>query len=329
MIALIAFISLIALIAFIAFIAFPPLTPDTAPAMNASHTVLPRLLAIAIAIATAIAAMLVAATALPAHAGSAGPAPLADWRFTEVSGTTLNLAANTGAGLGGAPGRWDVAIPGVATDGAGGLRIRNSGAGGSGTRTSYADFGPVPAVVTEGLVDLYASFSAWNLTGAPGSNGPRFTLALIEGNDFETASFSLSAGAAGLLLGAGSDPFGNGGAIAQTATLASAGTTPFTVRLSVDLQALSYSLALNTGSGFAVLGSAPVDSFTAGINSLRLSLTGDFTLGAQTDRGLTVDRVWAHATPVPEPGSALLLLLGVTALGLARRFRRARQPAAA
>jgi len=82
-------------------------------------------------------------------------------------------------------------------------------------------------------------------------------------HDFETTSFTLSAGAARLRLGAGSDPFCNGGAIAQTATLESAVTTPFTVCLSVDLQAVSYNLALDTGCGFAVLGSTAVDSFAA------------------------------------------------------------------
>jgi hypothetical protein len=262
---------------------------------------------------------LLAAGTLAATLAQAEPLPLADWSFAEAAGTTLNLTANTGAGLAGAPGLWDVAIPGVATDGAGGLLVRNNGGGGSGTRTSYADFGPVPAAVTDGLVTLYASFSAWDLAGV-GANPPRFTLALVEGNDFTTAQFTLSASANGLTLSGSSDAFGNGGAIAQTALLAVAGSTPFTVRLSVDLDALSYSLALDTGSGYALLGSAPVDSFTAGVNSLRLSLAGDFTVGAQADRGLTVDRIWVTATPVPEPGSAMLLLAGAVLLACRQRL---------
>ena len=126
-------------------------------------------------------------------------------------------------------------------------------------------------------------------------------------HDFENTSFTLSAGAARLLLGAGSDLFCNGGAIAQTATLESAVITPFTVCLSVDLQAVSYSLALETGSGFALLGSTAVDSFTAGIRALRLSLTGDFALGAPTDRVLTLEYIWVSATPVPEPGTSVLV----------------------
>jgi len=82
-------------------------------------------------------------------------------------------------------------------------------------------------------------------------------------HDFETTSFTLSAGASRVLLGAGSVPFGNGGAIAQTATLASAVATPFTMRFTVDLQALSYSLALGTGCGFGFLGSTAVETFAA------------------------------------------------------------------
>jgi len=262
--------------------------------------------------------MVAAATLVTAAAHAAEPAPLADFTFSEAAAITLNLAANTGTGLAGPGGRWDVAIPGTSTDGAGGLRIRNNGGGGSGTRTSYADFGPIPAAVTEGLVTLYASFSAWNLSGAD-NNGPTFTLALIEGNDFAMAQFSLTAGATGLTLAGSSDPAGDGGSIAQTAPLAAAGSAAFTVRLSVDLAALSYHLALDNGSGFAALGSASVDSFSAGVNSLRLSLSGDFTLGGQAARGLTVDRLWVTATPVPEPASAVLLLAGFGLLALRRR----------
>ena len=45
--------------------------------------------------------------------------------------------------------------------------------------------------------------------------------------------------------------------------LASAVTTPFTVRFTVELHALSYGLALDTGCGFAVLSSIVVETFAA------------------------------------------------------------------
>jgi len=255
----------------------------------------------------------------------ASAAPISDWSFSEAAGSTLNLTVNSGTGVDGPATTWDVAISGVATDGNGALRVRNTGGGGSGTRTTYADFGPVPAAVSSGLVELYASFSAWNLAGAA-AGGPAFTLALVEGNDFTTAQFTLAAGPAGLSLSGSSDAFGNGGNVAQTAAFAASGTQLLTVRLTVDLDALSYGLAYNIGSGsaFVPLGSAAVDSFTAGVNSLRLSLSGDFTVGGQADRGLSVDRIWVTTSAVPEPAAAWLMLLGGCGLALAMRCRHVR-----
>jgi hypothetical protein len=269
-----------------------------------------------------------AAVALAGSAGlsAADPAPIANWSFSEAAATSLNLTANSGSGLGGAGGTWDVAIAGVATTGSGLLAVRNAGGGGSGTRTAYADFGPVPAAVSSGTLSLYASFASWDLSGA-GANGPRLSLALVEGNDFTTAQFSLAASAAGLTLSGSSDAFGNGSNIAQTAQLAASGSQPFSVRVSVDLDAFSYSLALDSGSGYVVLGSAGIDTGTSGINSLRLSLSGDFSIGGQAGRGLLVDRIWVvegPVTPVPEP-HALLLALGGLAV-VAARAARAKPP---
>jgi hypothetical protein len=274
-----------------------------------------------------------AATAMTL-AGAAGfaaaePAPFADWTFSEAATTTLNLTANSGSGLGGAGGTWDVAIPGVAATGTGTLNVRNTGGGGSGTRTTYADFGPVfapsPAQVSSGTVTLYSTFSNWNLSGTAGA---QFSLALIEGNDFTTAQFNLVATPAGVALSGTVDPFGNGANVAATGNFAVLSSQPLTVRLSVDLDADSYSLAWSTGGSFVVLGSAAIDSFTAGVNSLRLSLAGDFTGGGQAGLGLAVDRIWVTqgpVAPVPEPAQSTLWLLGVAlAVGLQRRARPSR-----
>jgi hypothetical protein len=266
-----------------------------------------------------------ATAALCAAAGSAwaDPSPVAAWTFSEAASTTLNLTTNSGAGLGGAGSTWDVAIAGLATDGLGALVVRNNGGGGSGTRTAYADFGPYPAALTGGSWTLYARLADWNLSGA-GSNGPAFSLALVEGNDFTTAQFTLKAGAGGLTLGAGSDPFGDGGNVAATASFASAQSgQALTVALSVDLPSFSYTLSYDQGAGWVTLGSAAIDSLSAGINSVRLSLSGDFTVGNLAGRQLRTDAIWVAAgavSAVPEPGAGGLALAGllVTA-ALARR----------
>ena len=63
--------------------------------------------------------------------------------------------ANTGAGVGGAGSTFDSNIAGVTTSGTGDVVVRNNGSGGSGTRTAYADFGPVATgTITSGIVSL-------------------------------------------------------------------------------------------------------------------------------------------------------------------------------
>ncbi len=272
----------------------------------------------------AAAAFLAAVLAGAMAPVAAAPVVVADWAFSEAAGTTLNNTANSGAGVGGAGSNWDVNIAGSATDGSGALVIRNNGGGGSGTRTTYADLGPVfGGTVSSGVISLYTTFSAWNLAA-----GPVLTLAFIEGNDFSTAEFSFGATAAGLSLSGGVDAFGDGTAIAGSAAFAAASAQALTVRLSVDLDTLGYSLAWDAGSGYTTLGGGQVDSLTAGINSLRLGLAGDFSGGSATSgRFLGVDRIWVvqddvmGGGSVPEPSTAALALLGCLGAGLGLRSR--------
>jgi hypothetical protein len=281
-----------------------------------------------LAAALGLAAALLATSAAQAEA----PAPIADWRFDEAAGTALNTTVNSGTGIAGAGSSWDVAVPGIATDGTGQLVVRNPGTGGSGTRTTFADFGPVlGGEVTSGTVSVYATFSGWDLAGAPAA-GPVFRLALIEGSQFNTAELSFAAGAGGMTLGAGVDPWGDGSALAGSIGFAATRNSPLTVRLAVDLDTLSYSLAFDAGAGFFSLGQATVDSQTLGVNSLRLSVAGDFTLGdAAGGSFLGIDRIWVvqgalpPTPPIPEPGTWLLWLTGLGLLaGCWRRGRRQR-----
>ena len=242
---------------------------------------------------------------------------IADWNFFEPGGTTLNNTLNTGAGLNGVGSSWNVGITGLNTLGNGLLNIANDGRGGSGTRSAYADFGPAFDQISSGTVSLYTHFAAWN-PGLAANNTPSFTLALIEGNSFSTAQFTVAASALGYALSGDVDAGGAGAALAQAVNFATF--APLTVRLDVSLDHLDYALAYDLGGGFVTVGGAAIDPFTAGINSLRLGLSGDFSVAA-----LGVDRIWLVATPtatptaaVPEPGTLLLLLVGLLALATAR-----------
>jgi hypothetical protein len=259
-----------------------------------------------------------AATTLALLAGTAqAQTVIADWTFGEAATTKLNLTTNSGAGVNGPGSTWDVAITGVAASGTGLLNIANNGNGGSGTRTSYANFGPAFDAIGSGTLSLYARLASWNLAGM-GTQQPSFTLALIEGNDFSTAEFTVAAAAGAYTLRGGVDAFGNGAPLPAPAAFATF--QPLTVRLDVDLGTLGYTLAYDSGAGFVDVGSASVDSFTQGVNSLRLGLSGDFTVS-----GLAIDRIWVVHTPtapVPEPDALALMLAGSLCVGWMWRRQR-------
>lgn len=248
---------------------------------------------------------------------------IADWQFDESAGKTLNQTTNSGSGLTqGVGSGWDVAISDVLTTGNGLLAVRNTAPyySSPATRTAYADLGPYPDSVDSGSLSLYASFAGWSLLGA--QPGLSFSLGFIEGNSFLSAGFSLRAGSQGLWLSGEVDAFGDGQALGTGSSFGWTLQQPLTVRLDLHLDSLSYSLFYDAGQGFVGLGGAPIDSFTLGVNSLRLSLDGDFSVGGQAGSGLWLDRIWVASLPaVPEPPAALLLLAGLVLLGR-RRLRR-------
>ncbi|TDP61271.1 cyanophycinase [Roseateles toxinivorans] len=227
---------------------------------------------------------------------------VADWQFDEVAGSTLNTSVNSGPGS-----TWNLALTGSASNGLGQFSIGNDGRGGSGTRSTYADFASDFTAISYGTLRLSAHFSAWN----PSSAGSSFTLGFIEGNDFSTAQFSLAAAlGGGFALSGAVDPFGDGKPLAQIASFASF--SPLTVYLDLDLDAHSYSLAYDLGLGFTRLGSASVDSLTSGVNSLRLAVAGDFSAAP-----LLLDSISVSA--VPEPATWLLMIAALPLLGWQRR----------
>jgi hypothetical protein len=241
---------------------------------------------------------------------------IADWNFAEASATILNNTNNTGVGVNGAGTSWGTNITGTATNGNGLLKIYNDGKGGSGTRSAYADFGPNFDQVTSGMLSLYTSFSAWN----PASAGllQSFTMGFIEGNDFSTSEFSFGASQTGFSLNGNVDAMGDGAALANSANFDAF--QAMTVRLDLNLDIMRYFLSYDTGSGFMSLGSAAVDSFTQGVNSLRFGVDGDFTNNA-----LDIDRIWvvqSSSAEISEPNGLALLLAGLALLGFAVRERR-------
>ncbi len=255
---------------------------------------------------------LLLATAMPvATAGTV----LADWNFSETAGTGMNNTLNSGAGVGGPGGTWNVAITSVHTSGAGTLVVGNDGKGGSGTRSGYADLGPDFAQLTSGTVSLFARLSDWS--SVPGA-GQSLSLGLIEGNDFLTAGVRFHAGADGFALEGLVDDSGNGGALGGAGQFASF--VPLTIRMQLDLDLQRYALADDTGAGFMSLGSAAIDSFTGGVNSLRFGSAGDFSGNA-----LHIDRIWLvqeDPLAVPEPAGATLFGAALAALLLTRARRR-------
>lgn len=254
------------------------------------------------------------ASTLWCSAANAG-AVIADWQFSEAAGATLNQAVNAGTGLNGPGGTWGLALTGSAANGLGQFSIGNDGKGGSGTRSAYADFGPSFDSITTGTLSLYASIASWS----PAQAGTRFSLGFIEGNDFGTASFTLSATAEGFSLAGAVDPFGDGSVLPSTANLAAF--SALTLRLDLNLDARMYSVAYDGGSGFTSLGSGSVDSLTQGVNSLWLGVQGDYASAP-----LLLDRIWLTqgdpVSAVPEPASAWLALAALLMLPALRRRAR-------
>jgi hypothetical protein len=245
---------------------------------------------------------------------------LETWNFDDVSGRTLNLAANSATGrTTSAAARWDVAIPGLTTTGTGALRVRDAADGGPGRRTSFVNFA---STTTSGAISLRLRLDAWNLAPAPGSTPPRLEISFIQDNALVAAEIVLEATASGLRYGwrrEGTTPKWD------STPLASASSVATELRLTVDLASrlLVLTRAI-TGQADEVAGIASLPAAVTNLRSLRWACRGDFTAGGDTttrylDIGLLqVESGTAAGFPGFEPGPAAQPALLLAALGQER-----------
>lgn len=205
----------------------------------------------------------------------AGGAVLESWTFGPPLGRTLHEVAPDGPGSGGPTRNFDVAIPGVSTTSLG-LRLRNTGIGGFGTRTAFADFG---APVSGGNLELQVELAAWNWSqDAEGS--PQLRLEMIRGNDFVVAGIDLQRLEGAVRVSPILDARGNGATGGGSHDLALASTAT-ALGIAVDLAAGTFRFGVRAAdeSTFTLVDSGSLDDTGGPVHSLRFAMEGDFTLG--------------------------------------------------
>lgn len=205
-----------------------------------------------------------------------GATVLESWTFGPPLSRTLHEISPAGPGIGGPTQTWDVAIPGVSTTSLG-LRLRNTGIGGFGTRTAFAD---LDTPVSGGNLELQLEIAAWNWS-QEAEDSPRLRLEMIRGNDFVVAGIDLqrmneSIRVRPLLDDRGTGITGDG---SEHLPLASAAVV---LGISVDLDAGTYRFGFREADAteFTLVDSGSIDEAGGPVHSLRFAMEGDFTLGA-------------------------------------------------
>ncbi len=222
-----------------------------------------------------------------------------DWAFNDAAGLALHLAVNTAPGRTSPPARWNVAIPGLATTGAGALRVRNTGDGGPGRRITFVDF---TAESLAGHASLFLRLDAWNLAPPTSGPPPRLELGFVQGAGLLAPGLVLELAPEGLRFGwspsAGLERW-------AAAPLPAVSAEPLQLRLDLHLSDRLLAFArVRDGLPDELLAIAALPPAITRLTSLRCALRGDFTAGGQPARFLDVGhiRVETDAPPANFPG---------------------------
>ncbi len=232
------------------------------------------------------------------------------FQFDEASGTGLTSVTNSAPGGIG----FDSDITGVATDGIGSLTIGGVDFGTGGIR-SYALVNG-GSDITSGFVTLDVTVSSWDF----GTSSPRLGFTLINDDPAAViiAGFQFDVGSADVGVGSFSDT-GFDNSSADDLILGLTLSSPIVFRLTVNLDAKTYGLEFDDGSGFTAIGSVlsiddPAFEDNLLIREIQLATRFDGTGGF-----VDIDSITLTTAPVPEPGTVALCLLGLLAFFVMRR----------
>ncbi len=233
------------------------------------------------------------------------------FEFNEVAGTGLTGLINSGTG----GGSFDADNAAAQTNGSGGLVIGGVDQLDATRRYAFVDGGDI----TSGVIQLDLTVTSWNFADVEFS--PQFQFNVI--NDDPAAI-----GIAGIIFDVGdTDVFVNSISDTGTENPSSADvafskvlSSPILFRLTINLDALTYGLQYDDGTGFQTVGvTQALDGFDPADNILAREfqlVTRDDSTGSS----FVVDSL--TLTVVPEPSTMALFLLALVGGVVALRGRR-------